>query len=480
MSVSSIPQKVQGFDPYNLASSALDWTASRVANSNAFIGAESSFTNVLPTTRAPLLRGNSLLLAGGFLEISCNVESTDRALAIIGLEPSEDEIAVSPPITDKPRGVSFAETGAGTLVGGWSVVADDPMAQGSYGVYIDGLDSFPFQEKMESPDIIVRETQVAALDDDTSVILVRRVSDPDQPGQLVFQRFSEEGNKLGLEVEVTQTKGVGAKIVPLSEGFVVLYLSDTDGRLKMKGYDFAGELSLAERDLDLTLPPDAMAIARGEDGLWVLAARQGENIEVRSFMDTEPNAIDARVGSAAITADAKISVGMAPDGSVVAIWNALENNTPFLQGLFLSPDGERYNDTFDIEELIRPQNSEGNNFINSHAVTTDERGNFILAFEQGGNLQALSFRDALSWNNPQRFTNLTPNPSPVASQGNFMDFLMGLTGLQTTRDEVSAIATPGGNLYLGYTTFFTGQDSFGDRETVSAVTYRPFEIVYAD
>lgn len=430
----------------------------------------------------PLAFLGSLIFGMG----GCGGDSLDISSSseIQSLSPATDEIALTGPLLGKVRGVSFAEAGTEVLLGAFSVTDfDNPDAHGTFGVHIEGINHYLFPDKLSSDTSVPRETHVAALDNTTSVTLVRRVSDAEQPGQLVAQLYTAEGNRLGEEIEVANTFGAGAKVVPFSDGFGVLYLSDLDGQLKLRRYDFSGNFE-DESDLGLTLPPKATTVSRGENGAWVLAALQGQNVEVLSFVDGEPGEIHQRVGSGALTQDARISVNMAPDGSVMVAWNAIkENNTPFLQGIFVAPDGARYNqEGFDLEELTRSLDGDGNVFINEHAIASDGEGNFILSFEQGGNIHALSFVKGLGGFNtedPQRFVGLTSSMSPVAQGESFQDFLMGLSNPSTNRSNLNTVVS-GGQLYLGHRVALSGTDEFGDTDTVAAIAFRAFEITYQD
>lgn len=400
-------------------------------------------------------------------------------LPIASISPVTDEAVVNAgPILGKVRQVAFTmnEDPNSTIV--WSV-SDfiNPEAHGTYAVTASGSDLGSQQKVSDSPQGIPRDTSVARLANGQSVMVYSIIQGDAAPSEVVAQKLDETGNPTGPEISVlpegVRTGFPAGQVVSLNDGFIVVY-RDGEGELGLAEFDDSGvevnRISLGEEPL-------AFRISRGEGNEWILAEiTEGNQIKVRNFTGSESGGVETTVNANILPASPDISVAMQPDGAVMVAWNALDSgNDPLLEGAFLDGEGNQVGEILTLRNLIQGSGFDSEDHINSHHITTDHNGNFILAFEENRNLIAYVYNG----NHRDEHSLTDISSTEIPSSGEYADALAGLSNLAVQNVEVDVEASGDGSLAFVYTKIMTGEDAdLGETVTVQQITRRDYQITY--
>lgn len=398
---------------------------------------------------------------------------------IASIDPLGPEVSVNAdPIMGKVRqtGIAMDADSASTVA--WSVSnTSDLDEHGTYAAVAEGSGSSSSLRIAESPTSIPRDTSVARMGNGDSVVVFSRIEGDDAPSSLVAVRLDASGSPLGEEIEILpssiRTGFPQGQVLPLSDGFLVVF-RDGEGNLASARYDESG----VEQGRDvLGSEPLDFQITAGTGDQWALAEISGSNeVRVRRFSGSTPAGVDHTFSTNPMPPTPRVSIAMQDDGAIMVAWNALlGENDPILQGNFLTPSGSPVGDNLIFRDLIQGGAFASEDHINSHALTTDHRGNFILAFEENRNLVAYvyngSHRDGIS------LTDISTRTEP--SSGPYADLLSGLSNTAIQNVDVRLSVSPDGLLSFIYNKIFTGEDGgTGDTLTFQSITRRDFEITY--
>ncbi len=396
------------------------------------------------------------------------------SIEVLGVETSLN----ADPIQGKIRQVqgSIDEASASTVV--WSVSnTSDLDEHGTYAAVAAGDSLTSAQRVAVSPTSIPRDTSVARLGNGDSVVVFSRIEGDDAPSSLVALRLDASGSPLGEEIEILpssiRTGFPQGQVVALNDGFLVVY-RDGEGSLAWTRFDDSG---IEQEQETLGEEPIQFQITRGAGDQWALAEITGSNeVRVRSFSGSTATGVNHTFTTNALPSSPEVSIAMQDDGAMMVVWNALlDADDPILQGNFLTSAGTPIGDNVIFRDLIQGGAFASEDHINSHAVTTDHRGNFILAFEENRNLVAYVYNG--SQRDPISLTDISSRMEP--DSGPYADLLAGLSDTAVQNVDVRLMASPEGLLSFVYTKIFTGDDSSsGDTLTFQSISRRDFQITY--
>lgn len=493
-SLASFPK--EGSAPKPLTKGSLHLSGARLAQLAA--GGSQAAVPMLWRNPASLTPGTLLLGitgcaadasgSGGMGDVG--MEGPMEIRSIADLSPVDREAALNPdPITGEIRQVALGMNRTGEGVVAWSV--KDFVDPSGHGVF-----SAPAGERIAAAaGSIPRDTSVAVLPGGDSILFWSQIQGDSAPSSLLAQRLDAGGRPQGAPMivlpEAIRTGFPRGQVLPMGEGFVAVF-ADGEGNTTAAVYDAEGQEQ--ERQ---TIGPEAgtfqIASAGGEE--WALATLEGGLIRVRKFSGAAPTGVEMTldpnpiaetvdgpplapdiVGNVNIAASSDLSLAMQPDGSMMVAWNALsDQGESLLEGAFLNPDASPVGNNILLRNLVQGSGFDSQGHINSHSLTADGKGNFILGYEENRSLFGQIYHG------PER----QPIPlEDIASQrmdntGAYADLLGGLDNPSVQNVDVQVAVSREGLLALAYTKILSAVDpATGETVTVNKVMRRDYQISY--
>jgi hypothetical protein len=316
---------------------------------------------------------------------SVNTEGTGEkgGRPIRDIRPVTGETALnSQPIIGKIRQVALDISPESKGVMAWSVSDfDSPDLHGVYAAASQDSSLKTAQRIAPVVGNIPRDTSAAVLSNGESVVVFSQIQGDNAPSSLMAQRLNSNGDPFGNLIEgLPETIRTGfpqGQVVATEDGFNVVF-RDGEGKLKMASYDLTGkEIDRQE----IGVEPLAFQVAASEGGNWALATLDSGQVQVRTFIGSSKGEVDSKIDTLPIANSSDLSLAMQDDGSMMVVWNALSESDSVLEGAWLAPNGSQAGENQILRNLVMGSGYDNLDHVNSHSLTTDHKGNFILGYE---------------------------------------------------------------------------------------------------
>ncbi|MCC7345403.1 MAG: hypothetical protein IT573_10730 [Deltaproteobacteria bacterium] len=237
-------------------------------------------------------------------------------------------------------------------------------------------------------------TSAAMLDNGETVVVYTRTDGDPGTARIVARRLSASGSPIGGDITLVgaadRANVPDAQVVSTGDGFVAVY-RDGNGQLVATSFNAdgtqAGSLNLGSEPTSRS----HYAVARGEGDTWVLAEISGSNqVHVRSFHGVTPGDVDENIGTSGFSSTASLSVAMNEEGSIMTAWNAQGGG---IFGAVLGGPSDQ-----------SPFRITSSGLANTMSIANDHRGNFLFAWEQGGQVLARVYNGTSSFTTPADFS----------------------------------------------------------------------------
>lgn len=441
----------------------------------------------VPTTW--LHRGGELLMAAALgpagLATSCS--GPEEGTPIVGdpiafVEPvGGEQFLNTNPIEGVIRQPVLSYNNGSRWAAAWSVRDEfSPEEHGSF--VVTGLGESSGAPVQVSEDTSLhRGTSVTALDNGEAVVSYFLLRGDDVPSSVRAQRVDSAGSPLGSEIEILEsrirTQDPQVRLVTQPEGFLAVFLDV--GELGVIRFNASG--NEVERQ---TLSRDAtgFGIARGRGDEWALAEIIGSNqIRVHRFQGLGLMGSPRTITTTTLSANPRVSVALQEDGSMMLAWNAFSSSgTPtgnFIEGAFLDPTATQIGSNRILRDVTEGSGRLHEGDFNSHSLTTDHRGNFVLAFEENRKISAIIYNGNREATNDdgeaiilsELSSSELPGTGPYA----------GLLNPEIENVDVTVGLSSDGLLSFLYQKIILGQRPGEDFSTIlQAVTRQDYRIVY--
>lgn len=317
----------------------------------------------------------------------------------------------SAPISGNLDGVQLTGADARTAVA-WSVFdAATPANTGTFAYLRGGSGSGSVS--VVSNDATTRHltTSAAMLDNGDTVVVYTRTDGEPGTARLVARRLSPSGSPLGDEITLVGAADRAdipdARVVSTGNGFVAVY-RDGNGQLVATSFSSDGSQT-GTRNLGAEpASRNHYAVSRGEGATWVLAEISSSNqVHLRSFNGTTPGSLDQSVSTSGFSSTASLSVSTNEEGAIMAAWNSQGGG---ISGVVLGGSGS--------ESPFRITSS---GLANTMSIANDHRGNFLFAWEQGGQVLARVYNGTSSFSTPADFSVIASGTSNSNVQAHVSD-----------------------------------------------------------
>lgn len=397
-----------------------------------------------------------------------------RPIADIQAITEESELN-SDPIVGRLRQVALDISPESKGVMAWSVLDfDNPEAHGVYSRVSE--DSTLKLMKRIAPAVgnIPRDTSAAVLSNGESVVVYSQIQGDNAPSSLTAQRLNANGDPTGEVIEILpETIRTGfpqGQVIASEDGFIVVF-RDGEGKLQMASYNLSG---IEQERKELGTEPLNFQIVAGGGGDWALATLGDQQVQVRMFR-SGASEVSTDVETLPIANSSDLSLAMQDDGSVMVVWNALSGTDSVLEGAWLGPDGAQVGDNQILRNLVRGTGFDNLDHVNSHSLTTDHRGNFILAYEENRSIFARVYSGTVR--DDHALTDIASFSQDET--GPYGDFLAGLDNVSVQNVDVGVDASEDGLLSFVFTKIFSGTDSAtGETLTANKIVRRDYQISY--
>jgi hypothetical protein len=331
------------------------------------------------------------------------------------------------------------------------------------------------------PVMIQRDTAVAVIGNDQTVVAFFRTEGDDLPSDVVARRLGQDRRVVGSEIRILPAAiRVGSplpRLLSVEEGFVAVYRDG--GRLGAAQFDSGGaeigRITIAGSDSS-----SHFEVAAGSDGTWALAEiLTGNQIRVRTFEGLRTTEVEAVIASTnTIPATPQVSIAMQPDGKMMVAWNADAGTAgtpnPILLGAFLDAGGGVMEGPRLLRDITQGIGNSSEVIFNSHSLAADGRGNFILAYEENRNIVANVYHGT----DEDRVLTGVSNTA-LEGSGPYWEALGGLQNQRVENVDVRAAVSPQGTLGFVYTKVLSGDDpQTNTTTTLHRITRRNFQITY--
>ena len=300
----------------------------------------------------------------------------------------------SAPMAGNLDGVDLAGAGTRNAVA-WSVFdSTTPANTGTFAFIRDGAAAGSLSVASNEATIRHLNTSAAMLDNGETIVAYTRTDGDEGTARIVARRLSTAGTPQGGDITLVaaadRSSAPDAQLVSTGNGFVAVY-RDGNGHLIATSFGADGTQS-GTRDLG-TAPASRnhYAVSRGEGDTWVLAEISGTNrIHVRSFSGVNPAGVDSEIATSGFSSTASLSAAMNEEGAVMVAWNSQGGG---ISAAVLGGTGS--------ESPFRVTSS---GLANTMSIANDHRGNFLFAWEQGGQILARVYNGTSSFTTPADFS----------------------------------------------------------------------------